>query len=480
MKIEEKKSTGLTKDFNVTIPSQAIAEKITAWLTEKAKHVRLDGFRPGKVPFNIVEQRYSLQAEQDVLENFLKEVTQKIIKENSLRLAVQPSYENINKYESGKDFSFSISMDTFPEIKLKDFKEIKIDNLVVDISDKEIDEALKNLVERHIKFKVAEDNHKVKEGDQVKIDLICTDNKKQIKSFSGKGITIVVGRNEVGLNFIEEKLPGHKKGETVTVDHTFEADFADKTLAGKTVKFEAKITEISVPQKTEINDDFVKEMGCESLEDLRSKIKENLQRDSMSLTRVYHKRHILDAMAEIYNFDLPKTMVKKEFDSIWARLQDEINQAKADENYEDDDDRPEEEIRKEYEGIASRRVRLGLVIAEIAKAHTIRVTPEMARNAIFREAMRYPGQEKEVIKFYRDHPHMIEQITSPILEDLVVDFILSKATLKETKITTKQLAEKLKGVLPGYGEDESAEKNKPSKTDGKAAKPKKKSESKAA
>ena len=480
MNIEEKKSTGLTKDFSVTIPYGTIAEKISAWLAEKAKHIRIDGFRPGKVPFNIVEQRYSLQAEQDVLESLIKEATQKIIKDNSLRLAVQPTYENINQYEVGKDFSFSVSMEAFPEIKLKDFKDIKVDRLVVEISEKEVEDALKNLSERHVKFNVAADSHKIKEGDQVKIDLDCTDNKKQVKSFSGKGITIVVGKNEVGLNFIEDKLSGHKKHETITVDHAFEADYADKTLAGKTVNFEAKIVEVSVPEKTEINEAFAKEMGCEGLEDLRAKIKDSLQKDSLNLTKLYHKRHVLDAMADIYDFELPKSMVQKEFDSIWARLQDEISQAKADGSFEEDDDRPDDELKKEYESIASRRVRLGLVIAEIAKTHTIRVTPEMARNAIFREAMRYPGQEKEVIKFYRDHPQMIEQVTSPILEDLVVDFILTEATLNETKVTTKQLAEKLKGVLPGYGEEESTDKNESSKTQAKTAKPKKKSESKAA
>ncbi|MBY0281292.1 MAG: trigger factor [Alphaproteobacteria bacterium] len=480
MNIEEKKSTGLTKDFNVTIPSKTIAEKISAWLAEKAKHIRLDGFRPGKVPFNIVEQRYSLQAEQDVLEDLIKEATQKIVKDHGLRLAVQPSYENVNQYAVGKDFSFSVSMESFPEIKLKDFKDIKIDNLVVEIGEKEVEDALKSLSDRHTKFKTAADSHKIKEGDQVKIDLVCTEGKKQIKSFSGKGITIVVGKNEVGLNFVEEKLSGHKKGETVTVDHTFEADYADKTLAGKTAKFEAKIIEVSEPQKTEINEAFAKEMGCEDLKDLRAKIKESLQKDSLNLTRLYHKRHVLDAMAEVYKFDLPNSMVKREFDNIWNRLQDEITQAKADGSFEEDDDRPEAELKKEYESIASRRVRLGLVIAEVAKAHTIRVTPEMARNAIFREAMRYPGQEKDVIKFYRDNPQMIEQITSPILEDLVVDFILTKATLKETKVTTKQLAEKLKGVLPGYGEEEQTEKKKSSKAETKTAKPKKKSESEAA
>ncbi|MBY0463287.1 MAG: trigger factor, partial [Alphaproteobacteria bacterium] len=321
MNIEEKKSTGLTKDFGVTIPSKTIAEKISAWLAEKAKHIRIDGFRPGKVPLNIVEQRYSLQAEQDVLEDLIKEATQKIVKDNALRLAVQPSYENVNQYAAGKDFSFSITMEAFPEIKLKDFKDIKIDSLIVEIGEKEVEDALKSLSERHTKFKEVADSHKIKEGDQVKIDLVCTDNKKQIKSFSGKGITIVVGKNEVGLNFVEDKLSGHKKGETVAVDHTFEADYADKTLAGKTVKFEATIVEVSAPEKTEINEAFAKEMGCEDLKDLRSKIKESLQKDSLNLTRLYHKRHILDAMAEVYNFDLPKSMVKKEFDNIWTRLQ---------------------------------------------------------------------------------------------------------------------------------------------------------------
>jgi trigger factor len=476
MNIEEKKSTGLTKDFDVTIPSQAIAGKVSAWLVEKAKYVRLDGFRPGKVPLSIVEKRYSAEAEQDILENIIKETTQKIVKDHGLRLAGQPSYGDIEPYASGKDFRFSVSMDTFPEINLKDFKDIKIDHLVVEMGEKEVEDALKSLSERHLKFKVSSDSHKIKEGDQAKIDLVCTDNKKQVKSFSGKGIAIVVGKNEVGLDFIESELSGHKKDDVIVVDHTFAAGYPDKGLAGKTVRFEAKIIEVSEPEKNEINEEFAKEMGCENLDDLRGKIRESLQKDTLSLTKLYHKRHILDAMAATYNFELPRLMVQKEFDGIWARLQEEINQAKSTGGFDDDDDRSDDELRAEYQSIASRRVRLGLVIAEIAKAHEIRVTPEMARNAIFREAMRYPGEEKDVIKFYRDHPHMIEQLTSPILEDLVVDFILSKATLKEVKITTKQLSEKLKGVLPGYEGDEPNESEKSSKTQAKATKSKKKSD----
>jgi len=485
MKIEEKKSSGLTKDFSVTVPAKMIAEKMAVWFAQKAKHVRLDGFRPGKVPLAIIEQRYSAHAQGDTLEAIIQDATQKIVKDHEIRVVGHPVYDNIDKYVAGKDFTFSITLESFPEIKLQDFKNLKVDKLVVEISEKEVDETLQLLAEGRRKFSPAADTHKAKEGDRVKMDITCEIDQKKNDGLSAKGIEGIIGENSTGLDFIDDKLKGQKKGAVLKIDHAFEADHHNKKIAGKTAKFEVAITEVSEPQDIKIDEDFAKDCGMKDLDALRAAIKESIQSDKNNLAKVYHKRHILDAMAEIYTFDLPKSMVKKEFDLIWNRLQAEIEQARADGTFEDDDDRPEAEIRKEYEDISSRRVRLGLVISEISKAHGIRVTPEMARNAVYREAMGYQGQEKEVVKFYRDHPHMIENLTSPILEDLVVDFILSKATVKEVKVTTKQLSEKMKGVLPGYGDDEGEEKkpskaSKAPKSEEKATKPKKKSEGKAA
>jgi trigger factor len=478
MNIVTTKTSGLTTDFKITIPSSVIAGKISSWLQEKSKYVRIDGFRPGKVPLNIVHQRYGQQATQDVLEEAIKENTQKVLHEHSIRPVLQPVYA-VDPYEDGKDFSFSLSVDRMPEISLKDFKSIKVEKLVVEIGEKEIESALKTLAERYTKFKPSAANYKLKEGDRATVSLVCEDsNKKTIKSYSGDKVNIVVGKDEIGLGFVEEKLLGHKAGDKVTVDHAFAKDYQDKAVAGKKVVFKVEITEVAQPEKIKVGEDLAKELGCEGLKDLKDKINGNLQKEHDSLAKIYHKRSVLDALESSYKFELPSRMVKAEFDSIWNHLQQEIANAKASGEYEDDGDTSETELKSEYEKIAERRVRLGLLIAEVSKADSIRVSPEIARNVIFKEAMKYPGQEKEVIQFYRDNPQEIERLTSPVLEDLVVEHIFSQSTHKEVKVSVKQLEEKLRGVLPGYGEDEDVE-AKPKKETKSTAKPKVAKEAKA-
>ncbi len=454
MNIVTTKTSGLTTDFKVTIPSSVIAGKISSWLQEKSKYVRIDGFRPGKVPLNVVHQRYGHQAQQDVLEEAIKETTQKILKEHSIQPVLRPEYE-VEQYEEGKDFSFSMSVDSMPEIQLQDFKAIKVEKLNVEIAEKEIESALQRLAERYTKFKPAAAGYKLKEDDQTTVCLVCEDSKKKIiASYTGDKVNIVVGKNEMGLGFIEEKILGHKAGDIVMVDHTFPKDYEDKSVAGKSVSFKVEITEIGQPEKNKVDDEFAKGLGCEGLQDLKDKLNENMQKEHENLANVFHKRSVLDALESAYKFDLPARMVKAEFESIWDHLQKEIAAAKAKDEYEDDGDQTEAELRAEYEKISERRVRLGLLIAEVSKVNSIRVSPEIARNVIFKEAMKYPGQEKEVVKFYREHPQEIERLTSPVLEDLVVDHIFSQATQKEVKVSIKQLHEKLVGVLPGYDGDE--------------------------
>ncbi len=460
MNIVSTKTSGLTTDFKIIIPSSEIAEKISSWLQEKSKYVRLDGFRQGKVPLNVVQQRYGHQATQDVLEEAIKETTQKLFQEHSIRPVLQPEY-SVEPYEDGKDFSFSLSVDRMPEISLGDFKSIKLEKLEVELDEKQIEAALQNLAERYTKFKPAAADHKIKEDDQATVNLVCEDsNKKTVKSYTGDKINIVVGKNEMGLGFIEEKLVGHKAGSKLSVDHIFAKDYQDKAVAAKKVSFKVEITHVAQPEKVKVGEDLAKELGCEGLQDLKNKLNANLQKEHDNLARIYHKRSVLDALENAYKFELPSRMVKAEFDAIWTHLQQEISNAKAKGEYEDDDDTPESELKTEYEKIAERRVRLGLLIAEVSKVNNIRVSPEIARNAIFKEAMKYPGQEKDVVKFYREHPQEIEKLTSPVLEDLVVDYIFSQVTHKEVKVSVKQLEEKLKGILPGYGEDEEVQTKK--------------------
>lgn len=474
MQINNTMTQGLKHQFQVTIPFKTIDERVKFWLEDKSKNVRLDGFRPGKTPLNILRQRYGGQALQETISQLTQEATQKIYKDNNLRAAGQPNY-HLNPIEEGKDFSFSLDVEVLPEIHLKDFAKIKLEKLEVKVTDKEVEESLKKLAERYQKFNPAPEKHKASKGDQVTVNLIATIHHKKIKSYSGNGVKLVIGSDQPDFEFLAQTLIGHKKGEKLTTENTFASDFSDAQVAGKTVVFEIEIISIAQPQSMSINDEFAKEFDCENLAALREKITASLKADYNKLARLYHKRYLLDALAADYNFDLPSQMVKHEFDSIWNRLQEEIKAARESGELDPTEaNKPLSDYEKEYKEISERRVRLGLLVAEVAKQHNIRVTPEMVRDLIFREAMRYPGQEKQVVSFYRNHPEYVEQLTGPALEDLVVDFILSKITLKDINISFEELQKRLKGILPQYDTDDNDE-EKPAKTS-KPKKPKKKVE----
>ena len=392
MHIQNTATNGLKQEFKVTVPFKSIEEKVVTWLQDKAKSVRLDGFRPGKAPLNIVRQRYEEHALQAIREQFVQTGTQQIYKENNVRVAGQPVYD-FGSLDNDQDFSFSISFETLPSFELKEFSKIKLETFDVKATPEAINESLERLAE------------------------------------------------------------GYKQSK--------------------------KTDKAQPDQAVEINDDFAKEFGCKDLEDLREKISSTLKNDYDRLARLYSKRHLLDALAAEYDFDLPSLMVKNEFDAIWQRLEQEMADAKANgELSPEEENKPLVEYKEEYQQISERRVRLGLVVAEVAKKNGITLSPEMVRDLMIQEAMRYPGQEKEVVSFYRSHPEMIEQLTGPAIEDKVVDFIMSKAAVKKTDITFKELQKKLKGILPQYAEEDEEEDEKPSKAE-KPKKTKKKPETEA-
>ncbi|RZI46735.1 trigger factor [Candidatus Finniella inopinata] len=384
MQIQNRTSKGLKHEFTVTVPLQDIDERIVNWLQERAKSVRLDGFRPGKAPLNIIRQRYGDQALQEAREHFVRTGTEKIYKDQNVRVAGNPVYD-FGDLEKEQDFSFSIAFETLPSFDLKDFSKIKLETLDVKVPGEEIEKSLNRLAEAY-----------KESGDEASA------------------------------------------------------------------------------QDFKIDDEFAKKFACENLEALRAKIEETLKRDYDHLARLYCKRHLLDALADDYTFDLPEAMVKSEFDAIWGRLEKEMANAKENGDLSPEEaDKPMKDYEEEYRQIASRRVRLGLVVAEVAKKNNISLSPEMVRDLMVQEAMRYPGEEQEVVKYYRSHPEMIEHLTGPALEDKVVDFIVSKADVKKMDITFKELQKKLKGILPQYDDEEGAEGEALAETTAEVEKPKK-------
>ena len=473
MKISRTSATGLKQEYSVVVPSSDMETKIQERLVVLGKKVKMPGFRPGMIPTTILKQRYGADAMQEALENVVTSAVKQISKDNEIRQASQPKI-SVDKFDEGTDVEFKVEFEVLPAVDLKGFDKIKLEKLIVDLPEAEIKKKIDEIVTRHKKFQPLAKERAAKEGDLVHLDVAkATVDGKPFKGFE-KHMHVVVGSEEHLLSgALEAGLKGAKSSETVELTEKFAADFSDKAIAGKDLKLSLKVTKIEEPAKAELNDDLAKEFGCEGVDDFKKRIRESMEGEYTNLSRMRLKRHLLDALNTEYSFDLPESMVENEFNSIWTRLQEELAQAKANGTLEDDDNRPESELKKEYREISERRVRLGLVISEVAREKKIKVEEQEIRQAIFQEAMRYPKQVKQVFEFFQKNPAAVDQIAAPILEDKVVDFILNEVKLSEKKVSPEGLIEAIRGVVPGYELDETDGKDSAKKASkGKSSKSK--------
>jgi trigger factor len=267
-------------------------------------------------------------------------------------------------------------------------------------------------------------------------------------------VTVELGDKTFMLSGMEEGLLGLKAGEDKSFDSEVSKNFQDAVISGKKVQVHALVKKTLSPVQHKLDDAFAKEFGYDSFDALKEAMKTNVTRNYESVARLYLKRHMLDALEGMYSFDLPKSMVENEFKTIWTHLQSEIEDAKSKGEFDESDSKPEEELRTEYMGIAERRVKLGLVISEISRAEKIQLSQDELRNALYREATKYPGQERQVMDHFKNHPHSIERIAAPILEDKVVDHIATKAKITETQVNVQDLKKKVKGVVPSFFDNE--------------------------
>lgn len=473
MKISRTSAQGLKQEFNVVVPSSDMDTRIHERLTVIGKKVKMAGFRPGMIPTTILKQRYGADATQDAVETVIRTAVSQISKENNLRQAAQPKV-SIEAFDEGKDLEVKIEFEVLPTIELKGFDKIKLEKLVVDIPAAEVTKKIDEIVTNHKKFQPLAKARAAKDGDLIHLDVQATVDGKAFKGFD-KHMHVIVGSEEKLLSgALEAAVKGVKAGDSLEVTEKFSEDFGNKAVAGKDLKLELTVTKIEEPAKVELNDELAKEFGCESVDDFKKRVQEALEREYTNLSRMRLKRHLLDALNSDYSFDLPEAMVENEFNAIWSRLRQELEEARRNGTLEEDDNRSEDELKKEYREISERRVRLGLIISEVAREKKIKVEDVEIRQAIFQEAMRYPNQTKEVFAFFQKNPQAVEQIAAPILEDKVVDFILTEVKLAEKKVSPEQLIEAIRGVVPGFeAEDETTEKAPAKKTSkGKTSKAK--------
>ena len=434
MKITENKANGLIRSFKVVVLADEFKAAYDKKLAETAPKIKLPGFRPGNTPMNIIEQKYGQAIKGETAESLMQDISRKILTENKLRPTSDPKLD-VGTYEDGKDFEFSIEIENLPEIKDVDLSKVKVEKLVADVTEEEIGKALKRLADSRRETEVVSEDRATKDGDIVVIDFVGTIDGKEFRGGSGKDFYLALGSNTFIPGF-EAQLVGKKVGDKVAVNVTFPLEYHVKEFAGKNALFETTIKELRKYKETELNDDFAKSFGQNTLEALKALIKNELAKEYGNVSKIHFKRAVLDALAPVCDFEAPESMVNTEFDSIWKQFEAAKARGQLD---EDEKKAKEEDLKKEYKDLAIRRVKLGLLLADIANKNSIKLTQDDIQKAMMEELSRYPGQEREIHEFYRKNPQAYQALQAPLFEEKVVDFIAGKIQIAEKKMTPEEL-----------------------------------------
>jgi len=448
MQVTETSTDGLKRTLKVIVGAGELSERFTTRLDEVKDTIQLKGFRRGKVPLGHIKKVYGRSLMAEVLQDLVEKSSKQALSDRQERPAMQPEIafsedkDEIEQVMDGKaDLAYTMSFEVLPKIELVDMSSLALDREVVDVDDETIEKAVAELVERNVTFEV-EDGRVAAEGDQLKIDFVGSIDGTPFEGGAGEDMEIVIGRGGFIPGF-EEGLKGAKAGDEPTIKATFPAEYQVAELAGKEAAFATKVKSVAKPVKPEVNDELAKGFGLESLEALRKVMRERIEGEYADISRNKLKRELLDQLDKAHTFALPEALVSQEFDQIWAQVTDTLQ--KSGKSFEDEG-KTEESARAEYRIIAERRVRLGLVLAEIGDQAKVEVTQEELRNALFREARRFPGQERMVYEYFEKTPGAVQQLRAPIYEDKVVDLIVAQAKLTDRKVTREELLKLPEGV----------------------------------
>jgi len=452
MQIVEKSGEGLSRVYGVTVPAADLAERLDARITEITPQLNIKGFRPGKVPPAHVRRVHGKALMAELVEQTITETTQKVLEENKLRPAGEPDLKpegDLQDVVDGKaDLSFEIALEIMPEFDPVDPATLELVRPVYKPGDDEVDEALAELAKQNRSFEPRTGKTvKAKDGDQVTIDFVGKIDGEAFEGGSAEGAQLVLGSGSFIPGF-EDQLVGAKPDTDVLVKVTFPEEYQAAHLAGKEAEFEVKVTAVSAPVDTVADDAFAEKLGIESLDKLKGLLRDNIEQQYVSASRFKLKRALLDALDSKHDFPLPPKMVEAEFAAIWTQVQ----QDKAQESLPPEDaDKSDEQLESEYRKIAERRVRLGLVLAEIGRVNNVQVTEQELLEAMRQEAMRYGPQAQQVFDMFRQNPNAQAQLRAPIFEDKVVDLIVEKAKVEDKDVSKDELM--AEDDLPeGYGE----------------------------
>jgi len=436
MQVTETLSEGLKRAYKVVLPMQDLAQRLEAELNDLRSKARINGFRPGKVPLSHVRQMYGKQVMGDVLQNAINEANRKIVEDNNLKLAGSPNIDveggqdGVQRaIEAKGDLAFTVSVEVLPKFEIGSFEDVTLERLVTKAPDSDIDDALNRMAEQTRPYEPKDGA--AASGDKVTIDFVGRIDGEEFPGGKGEGHDLVLGSGQFIPGF-EDQLIGAKAGEARVVTVKFPEEYQAAHLAGKDAAFDVTVKAVQAPGELKIDDEFAKTFGIESLDKLKDAVRANMQTELDGASRARLKRALLDQLDKRYSFELPPSLVEEEFKGVWESVvaeQQQTGKTFADENT------TEEAARAEYRAIAERRVRLGLVMAEIGEQNKVQVTDDELTAAVVERARQFPGQEKMVWDFYQKNREALAQIRAPLYEEKVVDVILSQAKVSDKEVS---------------------------------------------
>jgi trigger factor len=434
MQVTEISTEGLKREFKVIVAATDIESKMNSRLEELGRTAALPGFRPGKVPMPVLKKRFGPSVLGEVLERAVNDSSTQAMGERGLRPAVQPKIE-ITSFAEGGNLEYKMAVELLPDIKPMNFGELSLERLKAEATDTEVDEALQRIAEHNSRTEKIEEDRPAQKGDVVVIDFTGKIEGQEFPGGAGTGVHLELGSNQMIPGF-EDQIAGHKAGTTFDINVAFPADYGNATLAGKAAVFTIGLKELLRKIPAAIDEAFAKAMNFDDVAGLRKSVAEQINRDFTRRSRSRLKRQLLDKLAAAHDFAVPQGMVDIEFDAIWKSVEEARQRGDKDPTITGKSD---DELKTEFRGIAERRVRLGLLLSEVGRVNNIEVTQDEVNRALIEEARRYPGQERKVVDFYRNHPEALAQLRAPLFEDKVVDFIIEMAKVTDKPITSAEL-----------------------------------------
>jgi len=466
MQIVETLNEGLRRAYTLTVTAKDIDARVDEEVKTIAPQMRMPGFRPGKVPANLVRKMHGASLQAEALDKSVRDSIETLIAEKKLRPAMQPTVELSEGYEAGKDAEIKVTLEVLPVVPTPNIDGIKLERLVVDVTDEQVDEQVQRIAAQSQRYEDAAEGTKAKTGDQVVMDFVGKVDGVAFDGGTGSGMAVAIGSGNLIPGF-EDQLVGVKTGDEKTINVTFPADYGAANLAGKDATFDLVITAVKHPSEKAADDEFAKQLGLESLDKLKELLKGQIEQEHGNLTRTFMKRRLLDQLAAAHDFEVPPGMVEAEFGQIWQQLEHEAG-------HEEDPAAALAEMEKDrddYRAIAERRVRLGLLLSEIGQANGVEISQMEMNRLIAQAAQQYSPQDRErFVQYIQQEPMAAAQLRAPLYEDKVVDFLFDKADVTERNVARADLEaaiESEEGDLhvhgPGCGHDHHDHDHKPAK-----------------